>query len=103
MTPHLIRYTIKPEHTARNDEHLGAVFAELEAVRPVGLRYAAFKLNDGVSYVHFVWMDAQHEHRPAAQLASLRAFHAGIRERCDHAPVRTELSEIGAFGLFEAA
>jgi hypothetical protein len=74
------------------------VFAELDQVQPAGLRYAAFQLDDGVSYIHFVWMDSGHGALP--RLEALRTFHAGIRERCDTAPVRTELAEIGSFGLF---
>jgi hypothetical protein len=31
------------------------------------------------------------------QLPALQAFHAGIRARCDVAPVRTQLSEMGSY------
>ncbi len=100
MTPHMVRYTVRPDQAAQNEELLVALFAELEQVKPKGLRYAAFKLRDGVTYIHFSWMDAENGHSALRHLNALRAFHAGLSRRCDETPVRTELSEIGSFGLF---
>jgi len=93
MTQHMIQYTVKPDQAAHNEELVRAVFAELDRVQPAGLQYAAFKLDDGVSFVHLIRSDTQ----GMPQLPALKAFHVGIRERCDRAPVRTELSEIGSF------
>lgn len=103
MTPHIVRYSVTPDQTAHNEELVRALFAELDEVQPAGLRYAAFKLNDGVSYIHFIWMDVEKGHGPLPRLEALRAFHAGIRPRCDEAPVRTELSQIGSYRLFDEA
>ena len=36
------------------------MFAELAAQRPDGLRYASFRLDDGVSFVHVAVLDADH-------------------------------------------
>ena len=52
MNQQLIRYRTKPEHAARNEELIRAVYAELHQTRPDGLRYAAFKLSDGVTFLH---------------------------------------------------
>ncbi len=100
MKPHMVRYTVKADETAHNEELLRALFDELDRVQPTGLRYAAFKLSDGVSFIHFIWIDTETGHRPVPHLETLKAFHAGIRQRCDEAPVRTELSEIGSFRMF---
>ncbi len=99
MTQHMVQYTVKPDQAAHNEELIRALFGELDQVQPAGLRYAAFKLDDGVSFVHLVCQDKK-RHGPLPQLPALRAFHDGIRERCHEAPVRTELSEIGSFRLF---
>lgn len=97
MTQHVVRYTVKPDQTLPNEELVRAVFAELHRVQPAGLRYAAFQLDDDVSFIHLVWNDATN---PLPPLPALRAFHAGMRERCDEAPIRSELSEIGSYRLF---
>jgi len=100
VTQHIVQYTVKPDQAAHNEELVQAVFAELHRVQPAGLRYATFKLDDDVSFIHLVCSETTHGQSPLPQLQALRAFHAGIRERCVQGPVRTELSEIGSFRLF---
>ncbi len=99
MNQHMVRYTVKPDQAVHNEELVRAVFAELNRVQPAGLRYAAYKLDDDVSFIHLIWSDTENGRSPAPQLQTLREFHAGIRERCDEGPVRTKLSEIGSFRL----
>ena len=43
----LIRYKTKPERTVENEALIKAVFAELHASAPEGLRYMSLKLADG--------------------------------------------------------
>jgi len=51
---HMVRYTVKPECVAENERLAAAVYEALRAARPAGLRYATFRLGDGVSFVHIV-------------------------------------------------
>lgn len=97
MPAHMVRYTVKPDQVEHNDELVRAVIAELQRMQPAGLRYAAFKLDDGVSFVHLMWSDGQHARSSLRAVETLRTFHSGIRDRCEQAPVRTTLSEIGSF------
>jgi hypothetical protein len=94
---HMIRYTIRPECVEENERLVRAIVDELHDVQPAGLRYAAFKLDDGASFVHLVSRDASAGHLPGRQLDALRAFHAGLRERCVAPPERAELASIGEF------
>jgi hypothetical protein len=98
MTYRMMSYTVKPEEAARNEELLRAVIAELHQAKPAGLRYAAFKLDDGLSYIHLVGDEAGTGHRALPQAG--KDFLASIHERCDEPPVRTDLSEIGSYRLF---
>jgi len=97
MTQHMVQYTVKPDQAAHNEELVTAVFAELDRVQPAGLRYAAFKLDDHVSFVHLISNENTDGQSPLPQLQALKAFHSGMREGCDEAPVRSALSEIGSF------
>lgn len=45
----MIRYKVKAEQAAENENYIRNVFAALEREKPAGLRYASFKLADGVS------------------------------------------------------
>jgi hypothetical protein len=96
MTRVMVRYKVKPEQVARNEELVRAVYAELHQVEPGGLRYATFKLPDGVTFVHLA--DTNGEGTPLTGLAAFKAFQAELRERCDEPPVLSELSEVGSFG-----
>ena len=94
----IVRYRVKPERASENVELVRAVYDELHETRPDGLRYATFKLDDGVSFVHL----AQHDEDGADQLtrlASFKRFQEGIAERCDEPPVVSEVSTIGAYRL----
>jgi hypothetical protein len=95
MTRVMVRYQVKPEQVARNEELVRAVYEELHRAEPDGLRYATFKLPDGVTFVHLADSDGQGS--PLTGLAAFQAFQAGLRERCDEPPVVSELSEVGSF------
>ena len=94
----MVRYRVKPERASENAELVRAVYEELHETRPEGLRYATFKLDDGVSFVHLAEHD---EDRPnqLTLLVSFKRFQEGISERCDDPPVVREVSTIGAYRL----
>ena len=91
----MVRYKVKPQQVARNEELVRAVYEELQRVEPGGLRYATFKLPDGVTFIHLA--DTDGAGRALSELAAFKAFQAGVRERCDEPPVVSELSEVGSF------
>jgi hypothetical protein len=92
----MVRYKVKPEQAARNEELVRAVYDELRRTGPEGLRYATFKLDDGVSFVHL--SDADADSNPLSDVEAFKAFQDGIRERCEEPPVVSDLTEVGSFG-----
>ena len=48
----MVRYKVKPDRVAENEELVRAVYDELQRTEPEGLRYATFRLEDGVNFVH---------------------------------------------------
>ncbi len=90
----MVQYRVHPDRVAENEELVRAVYDELAASQPDGLRYATFKLPDGVTFVHVARHD---EPNPLAGVAAFQAFQAGIRDRCDEPPVVTELHEVGSY------
>jgi hypothetical protein len=93
----MVRYRVKPERVAENEELVRAVYAELSEKQPAGLRYATFKLPDGVTFVHVSEHD---DDNPLTKLASFQRFQEEIRERCDEPPAPAALSEIGSYRMF---
>jgi sulfite reductase alpha subunit-like flavoprotein len=98
----MIRYTVKEGRAAENERYVERVFAELAETAPSGLRYATFRLDDGVSFVHVVSHESPDGDDPLRALPAFQAFRAGIAERCETPPVTTVLHEVGSYRFFEA-
>jgi hypothetical protein len=89
----MVRYKVKPEAVAENEELVRAVYAELAETQPEGMRYATFRLDDGVTFVHINFSDGA----SLNDVAAFRAFQEGIADRCDEPPKVSELREIGSY------
>jgi hypothetical protein len=99
----IVRYTVKPDQVERNEALIRAVYDELERVRPDGLQYATFRLGDGAEFVHLASSRSADGRSPLTEIAAFRAFQEGIHDRCEVAPVSTELHEIGSYRVFDDA
>ena len=82
----LIRYKAKPEAADENAELVAAVFAELKAAKPEGVRYLTLRLEDD-SFVHLVETTADDGSSALPKLAAFQAFQSGIRDRCAEPPM----------------
>jgi hypothetical protein len=96
----IVRYKVKPDQVARNEELVRAVYAELAATDPGGLRYATFKLEDGVSFAHIA--ETEDGPNPLAEVKAFKEFQEDIKARCDEQPVVTALDEVGSYRFFGA-
>ncbi|MDP9256893.1 MAG: antibiotic biosynthesis monooxygenase [Actinomycetota bacterium] len=97
----MVRYKVKPEQAAENEELVRAVYDELHRTEPAGLRYATFQLEDGVTFVHLASVEGDAGQNPLTGLESFKRFQAGVADRCDEPPVVTATREIGSFRVFE--
>ena len=93
----MVRYTVKPDQAARNEELVRAVYDELHRTKPAGLRYATFRLDDGVSFVHLASTETEDGTNPLSAVEAFKRFQEGINDRCERGPVVTQLSEIGSY------
>ena len=94
----MVRYRVKPDQAARNEELVRAVYEELHRREPEGIRYATFRLDDGVTFVHIAEIDS--DHNPFTDLQAFKDFQEGVVDRCDEPPVTNALNEIGSFHRF---
>ena len=53
----MVSYQLRPDRVTENERLASAVFDALKQARPAGLRYATFRLEDGVSFIHIVSHD----------------------------------------------
>jgi hypothetical protein len=96
MTTKMVRYEVRPEAAAENEELIRGVFDELRGLDLDDFRYAVFVLEDGVSVVHIVaHPDGAN---PLPELESFKRYSAQVRERLVAEPVFDELRVIGSTG-----
>ncbi|GAA2597110.1 hypothetical protein SMC26_00385 [Actinomadura fulvescens] len=91
----VIRYTTKPDHADENQRLVTEVFDQLARENPDGLRYASFRLADGVSFVHIAEMDDDAD--PLPELAAFQDFQKGFKDRLEGKPDRSEATIIGSY------
>jgi hypothetical protein len=96
----MVRYKVRADRAAENESYIAKVFEQLNSDKPSGLRYASFKLNDGVSFVHIASIEAADGSNPLGDLSAFKAFTAGIRDRCEEPPLAADLTEVGSYRFF---
>ena len=93
----LIRYEVKEQHV---EEHLGLlrqVFRELQEAAIPGFGYAAYQLEDGVTFVEL--LDSEEGPAPLAAAPTFARYRATLDARCTTPPAMTELREVASVGL----
>lgn len=99
MKRQIVIYKAKSEHNAENERLLKAVFEELHAKQPKGVRYVAARLADD-TYVHIVFTDTpEGEAGPLSKLDAFRAYQAEVRNRLQAPPTTGEATIIGDYRM----
>ena len=95
----MVRYKLKADRVKENEALVREVYAALAREKPEGLRYATFKLADGVSFMHVSHVDKADDKNPLLAVEAFKRFTAAIRERCEEPPVTTEMEEVGSYRM----
>ena len=99
MSEVVVRYRVKPERVAENERLIERVYAQLDERDPGGLRYATFRLDDGVSFVHVASIDSEDGSNPLGAIPAFVEFTRDIAERCDQPPVAQDARLVGSYGF----
>jgi hypothetical protein len=95
MSIRIVRYQTRPEAAEENQRLVERVFAELNAEDPGGVRYASFRLADGVSFVHVVVHEGEED--PLGASAAFAEFQKGIGERVTGPPQADAATVVGSY------
>src|SRR6201987_4057632 len=93
----MLRCKVRPAGVEAGMKLLREVYEEMRSVRPKGLRYATFQLEDKVTFVSFAEMDEGPE--VLQQLKAFQRLRATPDQRFDEPPVLTRLHEVGSYGF----
>lgn len=96
----IVRYKVNPDCAEDNQTLIRRVFEELEDSKLEDLRYVAFRLADGVSFVHVAVVEDKDGVNPLQKSAAFRDFVDNIEGRCEEAPVASNAEIVGSYRLF---
>jgi hypothetical protein len=91
----VIRYVTRPECADENARLIGAVFADLDALKPEGLHYQSVRLEDGLTFVHVVTMAG--DGNPLLASEAFQAFSSTVADRCTEGPLVREATTLGDY------
>ncbi|WP_433329087.1 hypothetical protein [Spirillospora sp. CA-294931] len=91
----VVKYQVKEAAAEANQELIERVFDQLAAENPGGLRYAALRLADGVTFVHIASIEGEHD--PLSGLSTFRRFQEELGERAADGPGRSAATLVGAY------
>jgi L-rhamnose mutarotase len=94
----IVRYKVKPDSAEENKRLIKNVFAELNKIKPAGIKYASYVMADKVSFVHIASIDTEDGSNPLSQIQAFKDFTKDIKERCEEPPFSSDVEEIGNFG-----
>jgi hypothetical protein len=95
----VVRYRTTEDGAERNQQLVEKVFQELEETRPEGLRYATFRLEDGVSFVHVAAVDTADGSNPLRESAAFAEFQRELLDRCVEPPAPSPATVVGSYGF----
>jgi len=96
MKRNIVRYKVKPEQAHENARLIKDTFAELEAKKLLGVRYAALRLPDG-SFIHISTADG--DTSPIPSLDAFKRFISGIKERVIEPPAQSDVTVVGNYRM----
>lgn len=98
MKQNLVIYRTKPDRAEENQRLVEAVFHELHATMPGGLRYASMRLADD-TFVHMV--ETQEDSNVLLETAAFKRFLAEIRDRCIDPPRVNPMTVVGNYRMLD--
>jgi len=95
----LVRYRIKANKVAENEQLVKEVYEQLHVIQIEGLRYATIKLEDGVTFVHIAYHENEQVSKELGSLPAFRKFTENINDRCDEPPLVSSVSIVGSYNF----
>lgn len=99
MTVQMVRFTTTETHVAEVEAAIGSMIAAIDHARPAGTRYAAVRLDDGVTFLLVLEL-ADGVENPLPSIAEARAFQQQLPTWATRPPAPEPVTVVGSYGLF---
>ena len=93
----IVHYTVKPEMAGENHRLIKAMCDEFNVQQYDGLRYAAFKGADGITFYHLAFILGDHD--PLPNCVGFKAFKRDIAARYDDIAEPMRVREVGSYSF----
>lgn len=74
-----IQYTVQPGFAETNKQNIAKVMQELRTLNHPGVRYSAYTLDDGKTFVHLVTLKDEEAEKVIPSLESFKHFQTELR------------------------
>ncbi len=91
----IVRYKTRANAAAENQRLAEQVYAELAQDDPGGLRYATFRLADGVTFVHVATVEG--DVNPLSKVSAFAEFQREIGDRVEAPPQAADATLVGSY------
>ena len=81
-----VQYTVKPEYSETNKKNIERVMDALKEVGSPDIRYSAYLLDDGKTFVHFVMRANDEAGNLLSNLEAFQDFQQQLRDSGPEAP-----------------
>jgi hypothetical protein len=86
-----IQYTVRSDFAEQNKQNIANVMQELGSLNHPGIRYSAYVLDDGKSFMHFVvFTDEEAGKNVINSLASFKRFQSDLKASNPEVPPKFE-------------
>ena len=92
----VVRYKTKPEAADEYQRLIENIFAELSSSNPDGIRYGAFRLEDGVTFIHVASIKTADGSNPLTKTAAFKEFQSELGERVEEPPQAQDAAVVGS-------
>lgn len=92
-----VQYTVKKEYLETNKANIQRVIIDLKDINNPNIKYSAFLIDNGKSFVHFVMQLDDQAQKPLIELPSFQDFQRQMRESdLEVAPKAENLHLVGS-------
>jgi hypothetical protein len=91
-----VQYTTTPAYAAINKENITGIINELKTLNHLGIKYSAYLLPDGKTFMHLDHLENEEAHQVLQSLPSFKKFAAELEANGFEVEPKLELLELVA-------
>jgi hypothetical protein len=96
----IVTYKVLDGKADENREFVQAVFSNLKAKSPAGVKYASTIADDNLTFTHIAYFESDAAKTALTDSAEFKSFQKDLKERCEIPPNVNFCNIVGTYNLF---